>query len=156
MIKKFIKQLKNSFGKELISVVLFGSRARKIYNEDSDFDILVILKEKNKIKLSKLKIDFLKENQAKLDLTILNKKDALNNFRASFLFRIDALNNFTHHTPLFSTFLFGFIVLFDKNDFFKNKIKKMAKNMEKEEIFYYKRGKLWSLKEHGIKIMNLP
>jgi len=128
MIKKFIKQLKNSFGKELISVVLFGSRARKIYNEDSDFDILVILKEKNKIKLSKLKIDFLKENQAKLDLTILNKKDAL--------------NNFTHHTPLFSTFLFGFIVLFDKNDFFKNKIKKMAKNMEKEEIFYYKRGKL--------------
>lgn len=47
-IYEFKNQLKNILGKNLISIQLFGSKARGNWKEDSDIDILVLIKKKNK------------------------------------------------------------------------------------------------------------
>jgi len=40
------KQLTNYFGNDLVNVYLFGSQAKNTENEDSDYDILILLKTK--------------------------------------------------------------------------------------------------------------
>lgn len=44
-IKEIIEKVVFQNGFSLHGVILFGSRARRDYNEDSDFDILIIVKE---------------------------------------------------------------------------------------------------------------
>lgn len=39
---------------QIFAIYLFGSRARKIFHPDSDYDILIVPKEKNKILKSKI------------------------------------------------------------------------------------------------------
>ena len=43
--KYIIKELTNTFDENLVSVVLFGSRARKNYDETSDIDIIIVVKD---------------------------------------------------------------------------------------------------------------
>ena len=40
--QKITKEIKNHFGSELVSIVLFGSQARGTADEHSDIDLLVI------------------------------------------------------------------------------------------------------------------
>lgn len=47
VIFAFKKTLEKSLGQNLISLQLFGSKARGNYGKDSDIDLLLILKEKN-------------------------------------------------------------------------------------------------------------
>lgn len=46
IIKKEIEEVVNSFGLELDKIILFGSRARGDYSEYSDWDILVVIRDK--------------------------------------------------------------------------------------------------------------
>lgn len=45
-IKTFARRLRRSLGEQLVSVLLFGSKARGDYHKDSDIDIFVLLKRK--------------------------------------------------------------------------------------------------------------
>ncbi len=45
-LKRVIKKLKPLLGDNLIAVVAFGSRVRGDFNEESDFDILVVVKKR--------------------------------------------------------------------------------------------------------------
>lgn len=45
-IKKVTKKLKRFFGNELIAVIVFGSRVRGDFTQESDLDILVIVKKR--------------------------------------------------------------------------------------------------------------
>ncbi len=44
-IKDFRDQLSNKFKKDIVSIQLFGSKARGDFTKDSDIDILVVLKQ---------------------------------------------------------------------------------------------------------------
>jgi len=44
--KKFKQDLKRELGEEVISIVFYGSRARGVAKNDSDMDILVLMKER--------------------------------------------------------------------------------------------------------------
>lgn len=46
IIKKEIEEVVNNFGLELDKIILFGSRARGDYSEYSDWDILVVIRDK--------------------------------------------------------------------------------------------------------------
>lgn len=48
VIFAFKKTLEKSLGPNLISLRLFGSKARGSYGKDSDIDLLLIIKEKNR------------------------------------------------------------------------------------------------------------
>ena len=54
-----ISRLKGLYGKWLESIVIFGSRTRKRYNEDSDLDVLVVLNNKKGKDISKIRKEFL-------------------------------------------------------------------------------------------------
>jgi len=39
----FVKECKKKFGKDLVSIILFGSRVKGYAREDSDYDILILI-----------------------------------------------------------------------------------------------------------------
>jgi len=46
-IASFVKELKETLGNNLVSVRLFGSKAKGNFERDSDIDIFILVKEKN-------------------------------------------------------------------------------------------------------------
>ena len=122
----------DSFGNSLISVVLFGSYARKNYNENSDLDLMVIVDEKDK-DLSKLRKSYLLKFGRRLDLHVFSKKDVIQNFR--------------DFSPLFSTLLLGKKIIFDKDMFFERLFNEFVKIMVNINIKYCEGKKIWELKK---------
>jgi len=63
ILKEFKRELTEILGGKLVDVILFGSYARGDYTEESDVDVLIIVKEKPTIdeenKISKLCLRFL-------------------------------------------------------------------------------------------------
>jgi len=121
-----VSGLLNVFGDNLISVVLFGSRARGNYSLNSDVDLLIILKRENNVDLSFFRKDYLINFGRSLDFQVLTQKEVIQNF-----------NNFS---PLFSTFILGNKVLFDRNRFFYSTFKDFVKRIIKTKIKYCEGG----------------
>ncbi len=48
VLKDFIERLKRELGEHLEGAILFGSRARGDADEDSDYDVLVLMDESNR------------------------------------------------------------------------------------------------------------
>jgi predicted nucleotidyltransferase len=48
ILHEFKKDVKNILGDNFVEMILFGSYARGDYREDSDVDVLIVVKEKNK------------------------------------------------------------------------------------------------------------
>ena len=62
IIDAFVKELRERLGDEIVSIRLFGSKARGNFSEDSDIDIFVLVKEKTpdiKEKVSDLAADYI-------------------------------------------------------------------------------------------------
>jgi predicted nucleotidyltransferase len=63
ILKEFKRELTEILGDKLVDVILFGSYARGDYTEESDIDVLVVVKDKPTIeeenKISKLCLKFL-------------------------------------------------------------------------------------------------
>ena len=53
-IKEFSRRLKKSLGKKLVRILLFGSKVRGDFHEESDIDIYVIVREKTLSVLEKV------------------------------------------------------------------------------------------------------
>lgn len=130
-----LNELLNIFGDNLVSVVLFGSYARKNYTENSDLDILIITKDgrEEEKELQKLVKEFAFKFGKKLDIQVFSQKDVIRNF-----------NNFS---PLFSTFLLGKVILFDREMFFERLFRELVKEMINQDIKYCEGGKIWELKK---------
>ncbi|MEW6214649.1 MAG: nucleotidyltransferase domain-containing protein [Nitrospirota bacterium] len=106
LYKRIVKCYKEYLGEHLISIVLFGSRARGDAKETSDYDLFIIAKElplrpfqRVLFIRSPLKGQF----EEKFCIIAKTPEEVLNNFPPFFL----------------DLGLYG-IILFDRNDFFKN------------------------------------
>ena len=111
--KYLLENLIDIFGDNLISIILFGSRARQNYDEYSDFDVLAVVENYKKAdKIKHLAIDFSKIYSLSLDIHVVSKEDVLDNFR--------------DFTPMYSTFILGARILFDKSMFFRNAFYKIC------------------------------
>ena len=98
-----LKSVKNLYGKNLISLVVFGSYARGTQNLNSDIDILIILKKSKKSRRDRLLefIDNVKEDEVEINPIIKT---------------IDEVKI----TPLMYNIALEGKILFDRNDFFLN------------------------------------
>lgn len=48
VIQQLVTALRQRFGSHIVKVILFGSRARRDYEPDSDYDVLILLDEVTK------------------------------------------------------------------------------------------------------------
>jgi len=60
VIKSFVKELKEKLGNEIITILLFGSKARGDFEKDSDIDIFIVVRKKGDIrdKISDIAADY--------------------------------------------------------------------------------------------------
>jgi predicted nucleotidyltransferase len=81
-IKELVKQSINKFNLNLIELILFGSRARGDYNEFSDYDLLIIIKEDLSYPEKIILSEDIRNQMAKLliptDIIIKSKKEVEN------------------------------------------------------------------------------
>lgn len=49
IIKAFVKELREKFGENILSIRLFGSKVRGNFTKDSDIDIFILVREKKDV-----------------------------------------------------------------------------------------------------------
>jgi len=84
-VKKFVSLIKEKLKDQVIEIKLFGSKVRGNYYEDSDIDILMILKERKKVVIDTLYQELLEvelEYDSKISLTIFSEGEYNHNIHA--------------------------------------------------------------------------
>lgn len=133
LLQEIVERCRDALGKNMISVVLFGSTARGLQGRRSDIDLLIVVEEEVEGDLLKdVRIDLLLDHSVKLDTIVLSKKDVV--------------DNFNYFSPLFLSFTLGIIVLID-DGFFKEKYFEFLNKVKEENILYVEGGKTWDLKK---------
>jgi predicted nucleotidyltransferase len=133
ILDEFVKKCRKLFGDNLLSIVLFGSRARGVEKQRSDFDLIVITKQKSD-RLTKLVGEFTKKSSIRFDVTILDKEEFLDNLYS--------------FSPLFVTMALGVKILFDRN-FFADRFKEFVKKLFDAKFVYYESGQRWDIRKIG-------
>lgn len=78
ILRTFLERLRSEFGPKLKKVILFGSRARDDYAEESDYDLLLIFDQvtkETKVTINEIEGDMLYEYGAVFSAFPLNEKD---------------------------------------------------------------------------------
>ena len=125
MIDRIIKDIKTVFGKNLVSIVLFGSCATGKQREGSDIDILVVAdhlplsrKERLSIILSITQKYLLKGKTVSI---ILRSKDEIK-------------NGFEYYNPLLLSISESYKLLYDRETYFLKILKSIKHKIAKKEI----------------------
>lgn len=130
---------RQTFGSDLISVVLFGSYAQGIASRESDIDLLVIVKnlpegsDQQEPLLDSLELPILKKYHLCASV-ILTTPEAV-------------LNGVNTDNPLFFGILVGYSVLFDTNDFFLHCLKTVRQQVRASKPVFIDRRTRWNLAE---------
>lgn len=75
VLQMFLDGVKR-YKKEIVSIYLFGSRARRTFRPDSDYDLLIVAKNKSiRDKLYDLAVDIFCKTGADISLKIFKKDD---------------------------------------------------------------------------------
>jgi predicted nucleotidyltransferase len=83
-VLRFVHTLKQTLGKELLSVTLFGSKARGDYSAESDIDILLVLRERTPVltkNISNLWLEIDLEYDAKISFVIYSEHEFQTNLK---------------------------------------------------------------------------
>ena len=94
-VKAFVATIKKNLEDQLLETKIFGSKVRGDYSQDSDIDILIVLKERSKYIIDTLYEKLLSielEYDSKISLTIFSQTEYQNNLNAHTPF-IESLNN---------------------------------------------------------------
>lgn len=140
-------ELKSRFGKNLISVVLFGGYGRKIAKEGSDVDLMIIANKlpSNPLKrddlVSKIRLEMLMKYKMSIDFLLFTPKDVTENFNS--------------YSPIFSTLTLGSKIVYDKDNFFKKNYFEFMKKLGERNIQYAERGTIWNLSQIARNIVSL-
>jgi predicted nucleotidyltransferase len=125
MIDKVIKDIKTVFGRNLVSVVLFGSYAAGKQKDVSDIDILVVAdnlplsrKERLSIIFSICQKYLLKGKTVSI---ILRSKDEIK-------------NGFEYYNPLLLSISENYKLLYDRGNYFLKLLKSIKNKIAKKEI----------------------
>ncbi|KYK35235.1 MAG: nucleotidyltransferase domain-containing protein [Theionarchaea archaeon] len=139
VLNEVTEQCRKALGKNLVSVVLFGSTARGLQDSRSDIDVLIVVEEEVDNNFFKdIWIDLLMNYGVKLDTIVMAKKDVV--------------DNFNYFSPLFLSFALGITILFDEG-FFEKEYFKFLGRLKEENIKYVEGGKVWDLQKISSEIL---
>ena len=133
-MNEFIEKLRDKLGTHLVSVVLFGSCAREDWDESSDLDLLIIVEEYDEIET--ILIDICVGIVMDYGVSI-----------APIIWDVEDLNaNIKYKSPLFLTLLLGYEIVYDRSNYFRNKIRGIKKE-DIPEFTFVGRHKEWRSSE---------
>ena len=133
-LNEFIEKLRDKLGTHLVSVVLFGSSAREDWDESSDLDLLIIVEEYDEIET--ILIDICVGIVMDYGVSI-----------APIIWDVEDLNaNIKYKSPLFLTLLLGYEIVYDRSNYFRNKIRRIKKE-DIPEFTFVGRHKEWRSSE---------
>ena len=133
-LNEFIEKLRDKFGDNFVSAVLFGSCAREDWDESSDLDLLIIVEEYDEIE--PLLIDICVGIVMDYGVSI-----------APIIWDVEDLNaNIKYKSPLFLTLLLGYKIVYDRSNYFRDKIRGIKKE-EIPEFTFVGRHKEWKSSE---------
>lgn len=123
ILTQFKQSLLETFGTDLISLVLFGSVARGAAKQESDIDLLIILKDAPD--------SYYRRLEPVVDIELKLREEAYENtgaapmFSSIILSKEEAMEN----RNIFLDMLDASVILYDKNNFFKKRLKKLKKRL---------------------------
>lgn len=82
VVQSFVRELRGKLGDELVSVRLFGSKARGDFHPDSDIDIFVLVKKKTpevKDQVRSLAADYVIDRDVPLSVNLCDLPEAKKN-----------------------------------------------------------------------------
>ncbi|MDI6811093.1 MAG: nucleotidyltransferase domain-containing protein [archaeon] len=133
-LDEFMEKLRDKLGDNLVSVVLFGSSAREEWDERSDLDLLIIVEEYEE--MESILIDTCVGIVLDYGVSI-----------APIIWDVEDLNaNITYKSPLFLTLLLGYKIIYDRGNFFRDKIREIKKG-DIPEFTFVGRHKEWRSSE---------
>lgn len=141
---KFASLVRKNFKENVVSIVLFGSVARKEANEHSDIDLLIVFKTLPTGRLARTALLEKIENALEKDLSALRAKGLFTNLNYLLKTKEEAENM----RPLYFDLTDDAVYLYDKNNFFKAILNKLAARLKKLGSKRRKEGKVryWELK----------
>ena len=121
-INNFKQSLLEKFKDNIISLILFGSVARGTAGDESDIDLLIILKD--------APASYYRRLEPIIDIELKLRESAPETamphmFSTMILSREEAMEN----RNIFLDMIDASIILYDKNDFFKNRLKELKKRL---------------------------
>ncbi len=123
ILTKFKQSLQDRFGADLVSLVLFGSVARGAAKPESDIDLLIILE--NAPDSYYRRLEPVVDIELKLRKEAFETTGAAPMFSSIILSREEAMEN----RNIFLDMLDASIILYDKDDFFKNRLRELKKRL---------------------------
>jgi predicted nucleotidyltransferase len=147
ILDSFKQSLLERFSSNLISLVLFGSVARGSAKQESDIDLLIILKDAPD--------SYYKCLEPVVDIELKLRKEAFETtgttamFSSIILSKKEAMQN----RNIFLDMLDASIILYDKGDFFKNRLKDLEKRLLKlgsKKVILEDKTWYWNLKPDSV------
>ena len=104
LLSEYTEEMKKIFGNSLRYVILYGSRARGDFRENSDYDIMVL------VDLSDKKIKSLDDHKLDVDCKYLNQYDM---YITAFVRNIDFFNKWVRAHPFYNNVWNEGVALYD-------------------------------------------
>lgn len=123
ILNRFKQLLLERFGDNIISLILYGSVARGTARNDSDIDLLIILKD--------APANYYERLEPVIEIELILRKSVAETtgtapiFSSIILSREEAMEN--HN--IFLDMINGSVILYDKDDFFKNRLKELKNKL---------------------------
>ena len=142
LINIIFEKTKDFYKDNLISFIVFGSCGRDTPTNESDIDILIILNEINFNRMKRMKI-FYENVEKKIENEIKNyEKYNINTYRSPI---IRSKEEVKYGSPLYIEMILGVKIIYDKDNFFKNYLKRLENKLNK--LKSSKKNGYWIYKE---------
>jgi predicted nucleotidyltransferase len=130
LLAKLLELVKDNYEDKLISLVLYGSVARGTAKKDSDIDVILIVE--NLSYTEAMNRFLLVEDRLKVSIEFLSiKKEGCSPELKPIIFSREEASESRY---IFLDIVDDGIILYDKNDFFKERLEKLRKRLKNQDL----------------------